>query len=201
MPSRNNNAKVQIGLAVGGGAVVLFFGIVGVILLAKWTKENPRGQKETGTDNNGQQVPSVRGRTELPQGTTERYNGADVDFWGRQLLDLNRPTSFEAAQALRQMGEESLRWFKRGLESPHRHVREHSVIWMPQDAAGRYGPVFEPILIRMLDTDFDLVLPIATQLQYMKSSRGKAILERRLKDADTENKRRALKETLDQWPK
>ncbi len=94
---------------------------------------------------------------ELPQTLNHQYLGRNAAAWGRQLHDVNRNESFEAAWALNQIGEESLRFFVAGMKSDVATVRQNSISALPTEAAKKYPRVFVPLLSKALSDENQFV--------------------------------------------
>jgi hypothetical protein len=142
---------------------------------------------------------SFASASDLPQTNSRRFQGRTADDWGPELLDAHQPTSQDAAQALAQLGDEGCRWYRRGLDSEYSHVRLYSMARIPPAALVQYKGVFEPVHLRLAESDKDNIYPIAVNLSKMNSDRGKAIVERRAREEQHPNKRTALFETLKNW--
>jgi hypothetical protein len=120
----------------------------------------------------------------LPQTSNTTYFGRTVDDYGPQLLDLYPPIANDASRALMQMGPESLRWFYKGMKSPHTHVRFLSVAHLPAADATPYLSVFEPVLLNFLEADADEGTRqfAGVKLIAMQSAKGREAVRRKLAD-------------------
>lgn len=150
-------------LAVVGGLFVVCGGLVMAAVLAT------KGDWKIG--DSAAQLPGSNNRT---------YEGRSADEWGPGLLDTDSSTSESAAVALSNLGDDGLRWFRRGFESDIRHVRWHSLRGLAIKDAARFKGEFEPILLRLLDdTDREHVTHAALFLSGMKSAKGKDAFAKR----------------------
>ncbi|HEX3149722.1 MAG TPA: hypothetical protein VHR66_16725 [Gemmataceae bacterium] len=161
------------GLLIGSVAFAML--LLGVCLIGVFfVKSRSSGDGETFL---------FSGESSLPQTSNTTLNGFDVDHYGSQLLDIDLPTSLRAAQALGNMGDESLRWFLKGLKSNSWHVHEFSVCYLPSDSAAKYKSVFEPILIPLLSNGTEPERTRAcVKLVEMKSEKGIAEVRRKAND-------------------
>lgn len=188
--TRQNRTALLVILSVVGGVIALV-----VLACAGWVIFAPRPGAGTSS------ATSSGGESSLPQTSIERFQGGTVDYWGPRLLDADDATSGSAAQVLRSMGDESLRWFLRGMKSGAPHVREYSVVWV--SGFEKYPKVFEPVLIDLLRTESapGLVHVIATRLSMIGTPAGKAAVESRLTQVKDPEAKKDLARTIDQWPK
>ena len=96
----------------------------------KWISELPR--------------PAER---DLPRSLAQRYQGRTAAEWGGDLLGGNDQASLVAAEALRAIGPEGLRFVLDGLRSPSHKVRERSIrIGLDPELARIYPDAFLPTL-------------------------------------------------------
>lgn len=135
----------------------------------------PPAKSTVGPVENAAPPPKRGGMTaaDLPQTSRATYLGGTVESYGPALFDVDKSTSLAAATNLGALGDESLRWFYKGLTSCTPHVVDYSVSYMPGVDARPYLELFEPLLLPMLDSENRTRRSqSAVKLAQMKSAKG-----------------------------
>lgn len=176
-----------IAALMAGGLFLAVCGLVAVVVLVNRYPNGP------GTISLG---PAA---DDLPPVTNEaRFQGRTADDWGPKLLDADRFESMEAAEALSHLGADRLRWYARGLQSPYPHVRAVSTGRLSAAELVRYRATFEPLLLKVAESDEEGMLPAAADLSRMKSDRGRAVAEAKAR-ALRDGRQQALAALLARW--
>ncbi len=102
----------------------------------------------------------------LPRTLTVQHKGRNAEEWGRDLLSDNEQVSLAAAEALRAIGAEGLRFVFEGIRASSPAVRERSIrVALDTELARKYPNCFLPELkSRLWDTHSNVTVVAAKAL-------------------------------------